>query len=151
MDCYYWFLCASKKLSKALFYVNKALAIDNQNRLYWKRYATINKHMNFFEEAEFGFRRRLNLGYRTRYVVVLGWYSTVSWWIESAIQTLLQATEFYPEENEIEYRLAGIYFMIQDTTKLNFIWAMARLNFDNYILIEDLFQWCGLRKQFKPT
>jgi hypothetical protein len=44
-----------KKLSKALFYVNKALAIDNQNRLYWKRYATINKHMNFFEEAEFGF------------------------------------------------------------------------------------------------
>jgi hypothetical protein len=28
---------------KALFYVNKALAIDNQNRLYWKRYATINK------------------------------------------------------------------------------------------------------------
>jgi hypothetical protein len=53
---------ASKKLSKALFYVNKALAIDNQNRLYWKRYATINKHMNFFEEAEFGFRRRLNLG-----------------------------------------------------------------------------------------
>jgi hypothetical protein len=40
--------------------------------------------------------------------------------VESAIQTLLQATEFYPEE-EIEYRLAGIYFMIQDTTKLNFI------------------------------
>jgi hypothetical protein len=78
MDCYYWFLCASK-LSKALFYVNKALAIDNQNRLYWKRYATINTWT--FEEAEFGFRRRLNLGYRTRYVVVLGWYSTVSWWI----------------------------------------------------------------------
>jgi hypothetical protein len=32
----------------------------------------------------------------------------------------LQATEFYPEENEIEYRLAGIYFMIQDTTKAKF-------------------------------
>jgi hypothetical protein len=41
------FLCASKKLSKA-FYVNKALAIDNQNRLYWKRYATINKHELFW-------------------------------------------------------------------------------------------------------
>jgi Tfp pilus assembly protein PilF len=57
MDCHHRFLCSSKKLSKALFYVNKALAIDNQNRLYWKRYATINKHMNFFEEAEFGFRK----------------------------------------------------------------------------------------------
>jgi tetratricopeptide (TPR) repeat protein len=41
---------------KALFYVNKALAIDNQNRLYWKRY-TINKKMDLFEEAEFGFRK----------------------------------------------------------------------------------------------
>jgi hypothetical protein len=40
---------------------------------------------------------------------------------EGAIQTLLQATEFYPEENEIEYRLAGIYFMIKIPPKLNFI------------------------------
>jgi hypothetical protein len=35
-----------KKLSKALFFVNKALAIDNQNRLYWK-FCRINKQMNF--------------------------------------------------------------------------------------------------------
>jgi hypothetical protein len=40
---------------------------------------------------------------------------------ESAIQTLLQASEYYPEENEIEYRLAGLYFMIQDnTSKISF-------------------------------
>jgi hypothetical protein len=50
----------SKKLSKALFYVNKR-AIDNQNNLYWKRYATINKQMNFFEEAEFGLEKQLSL------------------------------------------------------------------------------------------
>jgi hypothetical protein len=53
-------LCTSKKLSKALFFVNKALAIDNQNRLYWKRFASI-KQMNFFEEAEFGIAKQLNL------------------------------------------------------------------------------------------
>jgi Tfp pilus assembly protein PilF len=64
------FLCSSKKLSKALFYVNKALAIDNQNRLYWKRYATINKHMNF-EEAEFGFRKAVEFEI-IRYLVILG-------------------------------------------------------------------------------
>jgi tetratricopeptide (TPR) repeat protein len=59
---------------------------------------------------------------------------------ESAIQTLLQATEFYPEENEIEYRLAGIYFMMQDTTKAKFHLSNGlRLKFDNYILIEDLY------------
>jgi hypothetical protein len=54
-------LCTSKKLSKALFFVNKALAIDNQNRLYWKRFASI-KQMNFFEEAEFGYRKAVEFG-----------------------------------------------------------------------------------------
>ena len=59
---------------------------------------------------------------------------------ENAIHTLLQATEYFPEENEIEYRLAGLYFMIQDTTKAKFHLSNGlRLNFDNYILIEDLF------------
>jgi hypothetical protein len=47
-------LCSSKKLSKALFYVNKALAID---QISCTGSVTINKHMNFFEEAEFGFRK----------------------------------------------------------------------------------------------
>jgi Tfp pilus assembly protein PilF len=55
-------LCTSKKLSKALFYVNKALTIDDQNQLYWKRYATINKQLDLFEEAEFGFRKAVEFG-----------------------------------------------------------------------------------------
>jgi len=59
---------------------------------------------------------------------------------ESAIQTLLQASEYFPEENEVEYRLAGLYFMLSDTTKAKFHLSNAlRLNFDNYVLIEDLF------------
>jgi Tfp pilus assembly protein PilF len=55
MDCDYRFLCTSKKTIKP--YVNKALTIDDQNQLYWKRYATINKQLDLFEEAEFGFRK----------------------------------------------------------------------------------------------
>jgi tetratricopeptide (TPR) repeat protein len=107
------FLCSSKKIYKKLFYVNKVLAIDNQNRLYWKRYATINKHMNF-EEAEFGFRKGGICDHRLGY---FGLISSILGEFESAIQTLLQASEYYPEENEIEYRLAGLYFMIKDNTK----------------------------------
>jgi tetratricopeptide (TPR) repeat protein len=56
------FYVREKNYQKALFYVNKALAIDNQNQLYWKRYATINKQMNFFEEAEFGYRKAVEFG-----------------------------------------------------------------------------------------
>jgi tetratricopeptide (TPR) repeat protein len=135
------FYVREKSYQKALFYVNKALAIDNQNRLYWKRYATINKQMNFFEEAEFGYRKAVEFG-DAELDTWLFWVDILQFLgeFESAIQTLLQATEYFPEENEIEYRLAGLYFMIQDNRKAKFHLSNAlRLNFDNYILIEDLF------------
>lgn len=135
------FYVRQENYQKALFYVNKALAIDNQNRLYWKRYATINKQMNFFEEAEFGYRKAVEFG-DTELDTWLFWVDILQFLgeFEGAIQTLLQASEFFPEENEIEYRLAGLYFMIQDNTKAKFHLSNAlRLNFENYILIEDLF------------
>ena len=130
-----------KNYQKALFFVNKALAIDNQNRLYWKRYASINKQMNFFEEAEFGYRKAVEFG-ETGLETWLFWVDILQLLgeFESAIQTLLQASEYFPEENEIEYRLAGLYFMLTDTTKAKFHLSNAlRLNFDNYVLLEDLF------------
>ncbi len=135
------FYVRQENYQKALFYVNKALEIDNQNRLYWKRYATINKQINFFEEAEFGYRKAVEFG-DTELDTWLFWVDILQFLgeFDGAIQTLLQATEFFPEENEIEYRLAGLYFMIQDNTKAKFHLSNAlRLNFDNYILLEDLF------------
>lgn len=135
------FYVREKNYQKALFYVNKALAIDNQNQLYWKRYATINKQMNFFEEAEFGYRKAVEFG-DFQLDTWLFWVDILQFLgeFDSAIQTLLQATEYFPEENEIEYRLAGLYFMVQDSTKAKFHLSNGlRLNFDNYILIEELF------------
>ena len=135
------FYVREKNYQKALFYVNKALAIDNQNQMYWKRYATINKQMNFFEEAEFGYRKAVEFG-DYQLDTWLFWVDILQFLgeFDSAIQTLLQATEYFPEENEIEYRLAGLYFMIQDKTKAKFHLSNGlRLNFDNYIVIEDLF------------
>ncbi|WPR70174.1 tetratricopeptide repeat protein [Flavobacterium sp. NG2] len=135
------FYVRQNNFQKALFYVNKALAIDNQNKLYWKRYATINKQMNFFEEAEFGFRKAVEFG-DTELDTWLFWVDLLQFLgeFDGAILTLLQATEFYPESNEIEYRLAGLYFMTQDNAKAKFHLSNGlRLNFDNYIIIEDLF------------
>ena len=127
------FYVREKNYQKALFYVNKALAIDNQNQLYWKRYATINKQMNFFEEAEFGYRKAVEFG-DYQLDTWLFWVDILQFLgeFDSAIQTLLQATEYFPEENEIEYRLAGLYFMIQDKTKAKFHLSNGlRLNSDN--------------------
>jgi tetratricopeptide (TPR) repeat protein len=60
MDCDYRFYVRQKNYQKALFYVNKALTIDDQNQLYWKRYDK--QTLDLFEEAEFGFRKAVEFG-----------------------------------------------------------------------------------------
>ncbi len=142
------FYVRQKNFQKALYYVNKALSIDNENRFYWKRYATINKEMNFFDEAELGYRK----------AVEYGDYQLDTWffWVdilqfqgefESAIQTLLQASEYFPEEYEVEYRLAGLYFMLLENDKGKFHLSNGlRLNFNNHTLIQELFPVVWERK-----
>lgn len=135
------FYVRQKNYQKALFYVNKALAIDDQNRAYWKRFATINKAMNFYEEAELGFRKAVEFG-DDHLDTWLFWIDILQFLgeFDSAVITSLQATELFPEEYQIEYRLAGFYFMLNDTEKGTFHLSNAlRLNFNNHTLLEELF------------
>ncbi len=137
-----------KNYQKALFYVNKALNIDNQNRLYWKRYATINKEMNFFEEAEFGYRKAVEFG-DTELDTWLFWVDILQFLgeFETAIDTLLQASEYFTDSYEVEYRLAGLYFMLHEDTKGKFHIANAlRHNFENHVMLEELFPVIWTRK-----
>ena len=135
------FYVRQKKYGKALFYVNKALSIDNENRFYWKRFATINKEMGQFEDAEFGYRKAVEYG-DYQLDTWLFWVDSLLFQgeFESAIQTLLQASEYFPEEFEVEYRLAGLYFMLFDDKKGKFHLSNGlRLNFKNHTIIKDLF------------
>lgn len=127
--------------SKALYFANKALEIDSENKLYWKRYAKINMALNQPEEAEFGFRKAVEFGdnqldtwiYWADILIFMGEY-------ESAIHTLLQACDSYPEESEIEYRLTGLYYKTREFDKVMFHISNAlRVNFDNNIVLKQLF------------
>ncbi|MBF8149456.1 tetratricopeptide repeat protein [Winogradskyella sp. F6397] len=126
---------------KALYYINKAVIIDGENVNYWKVYATINKRLNFLEEAERGYKRTLELGNyeldtwlnRSDVLTTLGEY-------EGAIFNLIQASEFYPENAEIEYRLAGLYFLVHQTEEGRFHLKNAtQLNIDYNFIISELF------------
>ena len=138
-----------KNFQKALFYVNKALQIDNQNRFYWKRYASINKELNLFEEAEFGYRKAVEFG-DYQLDTWLFWVDLLQFLgeFDSAISTLLQAAEYFPEEYEIEYRLAGLYYMLQEFDKGQFHLSNGlRLNYKHHTLIQDLFPVVWLQKK----
>ncbi|MBX2827412.1 MAG: tetratricopeptide repeat protein [Flavobacteriaceae bacterium] len=135
------FYFRKKNYQKALYYIEKAINIDTENVLYWKRYAKINKRLNLFEEAEHGFRRTIELGNyemetwlsRCDILIELGEY-------DAAINNLLQAAEFYPENAEIEYRLAGLYYKMLEDNKAEFHLKNA-LNLDDEfsMIIEELF------------
>lgn len=146
-DFYY----KKKNFQKALYYINKAIAIDEENVLYWKRYAKINSRLSCFEEAERGYQKSIDLGNyeletwikRCDILINLGEY-------ETAIQNLIQAIEFYPETAEIEYRLAGLFFNLNEGDK-GYFHLNNGLKYDAeyYIIIEELFPKIFSRKSVK--
>lgn len=135
------FYFKGKDYQKALYYIDKAINIDSENVLYWKRYAKINNRLNLFEEAEHGFRRTLELGNyeldtwltRCDILIKLGEF-------EAAINNLNQSAEFYPECAEIEFRLAGIYYYLNEATKGRFhLRNGLKIEFDYVMVLEELF------------
>ncbi|MFP9099119.1 tetratricopeptide repeat protein [Flavobacterium sp. RHBU_24] len=130
-----------KNYQKALYYVNKAIGIDNENKLYWKRYATINNALNFYEEAEEGYRKAVEFG-DYQLDTWLFWIDTLQQLgeFETAIATLLQAAEYYSEEYEVEYRLAALYLRQQEDDKGIFhLNNGLRLNYRHHTLLEEYF------------
>ena len=140
------FYVRQKNYQKALYYINKAISIDAENVLYWKRYARINQKLDFFEEAERGYRKALELGNyeletwlnRCDLLLKLGEH-------EACIHNLDQATEFYPENPEILYRFAGMHLLLQnDVQGVFYLKKALQLDFEFTIILEELFP-----KEFK--
>jgi tetratricopeptide (TPR) repeat protein len=135
------FYIRQKNYTKALYYIGEALQIDNTNARYWKKYATINRKLNFFEEAEFGYRRAVENG-DSQLDTWLYWIDIIQFQgeFEMAIDTLLLASEYFPENDAITYRLAGLYFMLGKTVKAKFHFTCAlKIDFESHKIIKKLY------------
>ncbi|SFJ05919.1 tetratricopeptide repeat protein [Olleya namhaensis] len=130
-----------KNYQKALYYINKAININEENAVYWKLYAKINHRLNFLEEAERGYKRAIELGNyelsswleRSDILIKLGE-------TDAACLNLIQAAEFYPEEADIEFRLVGIYYGMLETEKGSYHLKNALdFNAENLFIVEELF------------
>ena len=135
------FYCKNKNYQKALYYTNKAINIDSENISYWKYYAKINHRLNFLEEAERGYKRVLELGnYELESWLVRADLLTELGEPEAATFNLIQAQDFYPENAEIEFRLAGLYFQLLETEKATYHLRNAmRFDAEQIIVLEELF------------
>ncbi|GAA4267920.1 tetratricopeptide repeat protein [Hyunsoonleella aestuarii] len=130
-----------KNYQKALYYINKAINIDAENVIYWKLYSQINQRLNFYEEAERGFKKTLELGnYELNTWLSRGDLLIKLGELEAAVYNFEQAVEFYPENAELEYRLAGLYFALNESDKGTFhLKNGIRFNEDYGFIIEELF------------
>ncbi|WP_250432755.1 tetratricopeptide repeat protein [Hanstruepera flava] len=140
-----------KNYQKSLYYINKAINIDSDNVIYWKLYAQINQRLGFLEEAERGYKRALELGnYELSTWLTRG---DILWQLgepEAAIYNLLQASEFYPENAEIEFRLAGLYYTQNETETGSYhLKNGIRFNAEFAIIIEELFPKVYTNSQVK--
>jgi len=145
------FYCTKKDYQKALYYINKAINIDTENVVYWKLYAQINHRLNFLEEAERGHKRSLELGnYELETWLVRGDLLAELGEPEAATFNLIQAAEFYPENAEIEFRLAGLYFQLLETEKAAYHLKNAmRFDEEHIMIVEELFPEVYKSEAFK--
>ncbi|MDN3665496.1 tetratricopeptide repeat protein [Algibacter miyuki] len=130
-----------KNYQRALYFINKAINIDSENVTYWKLYSQINQRLSFFEEAERGFKKTLELGnYELNTWLSRGDLLIKLGEPDAAIDNFEQAVEFHPDTAELEYRLAGLYLALNESNKAEFHLKNAfKLNEDYSFILEELF------------
>lgn len=130
-----------KNYQRALYFINKAINIDSENVVYWKLYAQINQRLNFFEEAERGYKKTLELGnYELNTWLTRGDLLIKLGELEAAVYNFEQAVEFYKDSAELEYRLAGLHLALHETDKGTFHLKNAiKINQEYSFIIEELF------------
>lgn len=130
-----------KNFQKAAYYLAKAIAIEDDNALYWKRYAEINLKLNFFEEAIEGYENCLNLGDTSIeiYIGLADIYSFLGSY-SKALKILIIAGKFYKDFAELEYRLAGLLYILSkekyaETHLINGL----KIDFEYHVILKELF------------
>jgi tetratricopeptide (TPR) repeat protein len=143
------FYVRQENYTKALYFVNKALGIDNENHLYWRRFASINNALNKIEETEFGYRKAVENGdssLETWLFLIDTLYKLGE--LRSCVDTLLQASEFFIDESQIEYRLSGLYFLLDEEKRAIFHLIIGlHLNHKNNSILKNLFPEIWERKK----
>ena len=126
---------------KAAYYLSKALKIDEDNALYWRRYAEINLRLSFFKKAVIGFNSCLELG-DTSPEIYMGLTDVLSFLGEfnEALKVMLKAQKTYQHFAELEYRFVGLFFLL-DKEEYAFTHLINGMNIDYeyHMILSELY------------
>ncbi|TXD54455.1 MULTISPECIES: tetratricopeptide repeat protein [unclassified Polaribacter] len=141
-----WFLLTNlyyddENYQKAAYYISKALKIDDSNALYWRRYAEIKIKLNFYEEAVTGFENCLSLE-DDALEIYIALTDVLSFLGEfnDAISVLYNAQKTYKNFADIEYRLAGLFFVLnKEKHGLNHLIAGMNINYEFHVILNEIY------------
>ena len=129
------------ELSKTIIIATKALKIDDASVLYWRKYSEINIKLNFFEEAVDGFKNCLNLNDNELeiYIALADLLSFLGEFNDS-LSTLFKAQKIYKNSAEIEYRLCGLFFVLnKEKYSLNHLINGMKIDYDYNTILKELY------------
>lgn len=141
-----WMLLANAyyndgNFQKALYYVNKAIEIDEINELYWKRSGDINLKLNFYEEAVKSFYTSIELGEQgldvyTALADILLFLGD----FEDALKIIIKAKKIYKESAEVEYRLCGLFMILdKEDYSLTHLKNALAIDYEYHSIIKELY------------
>ncbi len=130
-----------KNYQKALYFINKALHIDDENVMYWSCFAQINLKLNLFEEAATAFQKCIDLeDYRLDIFLALVDVLHFIGEFKDALKVLNKAKKMYKDFAEIEYRLSGMNFLLQnDTSGIRYFKNALKLDYEYHQVIKELY------------
>lgn len=126
----------------ALKQIELASDIDPENDKFWKRFASINFLLEKYDQAYIGFENAIKFGTTDLDVFLMfaDLNAAYSHNYEKAISVLIEASELHPDHFEIEYRLSGLYFSLNNPNVAKFHLNNALIsNFEHHILLEKFF------------
>ncbi|MDD7914592.1 tetratricopeptide repeat protein [Polaribacter ponticola] len=126
---------------KASYYISKALKIDEDNSAYWRRYSEIKLKLNFFEEAVSGFENCLALN-DDSLEIYIGLTDVLSFLGEfnDAVKILYKAQKTYKNLAEIEYRLAGLFFILnKEKYGFNHLISGMKIDYNYHVVLKEIY------------
>ncbi len=126
---------------KALYYILKAIKIDEYNAFYWRKFSEINIKLSSYEESIKGFEKCLELSDSAIEIYIA--LSDVLLYIgdyQDAVKILFSAQKKYKDFAEIEYRLSGLFFLLnKESYALSHLINGLEIDYDYHMIFQELF------------
>src|SRR5699024_8981046 len=120
--------------------IEKALDVDEENSLYWKRHTQISAELKRLQQAEDSFIKSVNIDQELESCLLRSDILIDLLQYETAREVLEQAEHNFPYTAEIQFRLAGLQFSANQKEKgVMHLKKGLKINHSQAAILKELF------------